>query len=259
MTTHSMEEVEELADRIAFLADGQIKCLGTPQYVLNSLGRCHKVYISFTRDPQRVEQRKESVRSMVQDSLGVVGENDAKNFQLEYEVPITMKSELVVLLKKLDVIPYVRVAMDMSTLEDAYLEFYQTRLQSQFPSDSVNLKESMLSQGGTLDDIVRRDSIVEANEREKSGRGVLNQLIRSATNVNTEDMSAEWTSSSIWSAFLSRFVPNNQWRVLMTLKASELRSGKSFTSKFISPIYAFLTSSISAIVLRNSTFICHIW
>lgn len=46
LTTHSMEEADILADRIAVVVDGLIKCVGSPLNLKNVYGDGYK--ISFT-------------------------------------------------------------------------------------------------------------------------------------------------------------------------------------------------------------------
>jgi len=38
LTTHAMEEADSLADRIAVVVDGKLKCIGTPLNLKNTFG-----------------------------------------------------------------------------------------------------------------------------------------------------------------------------------------------------------------------------
>ena len=38
LTTHAMEEADALADRIAVVVDGKLKCIGTPLNLKNTYG-----------------------------------------------------------------------------------------------------------------------------------------------------------------------------------------------------------------------------
>ena len=38
LTTHAMEEADALADRIAVVVDGQLKCIGSPINLKNTFG-----------------------------------------------------------------------------------------------------------------------------------------------------------------------------------------------------------------------------
>jgi len=43
LTTHAMEEADALADRIAVVVDGRLKCIGTPLNLKNTFGDGYKV------------------------------------------------------------------------------------------------------------------------------------------------------------------------------------------------------------------------
>lgn len=47
LTTHSMDEADSLADRIAIIANGSLKCIGTPNFLKGMFGTgCHLNIIS---------------------------------------------------------------------------------------------------------------------------------------------------------------------------------------------------------------------
>ena len=43
LTTHAMEEAEVLADRIAVIAEGQLRCIGASLYLKNTYGSGYKL------------------------------------------------------------------------------------------------------------------------------------------------------------------------------------------------------------------------
>ena len=45
LTTHAMEEADALADRIAVVVDGRIKCVGTPLNMKNTFGDGYRVSV----------------------------------------------------------------------------------------------------------------------------------------------------------------------------------------------------------------------
>ena len=47
LTTHSMEEVEVLSDRIGIMALGMLRCLGSPLHLKSKYGKGFRVTISF--------------------------------------------------------------------------------------------------------------------------------------------------------------------------------------------------------------------
>jgi fluoroquinolone transport system ATP-binding protein len=63
LTTHNMHDAEELCDRVAFIADGEIRALGTPR-ALRESGANTRVEYSF------IENGKETRRSCLLAELG---------------------------------------------------------------------------------------------------------------------------------------------------------------------------------------------
>ena len=55
LTTHFMEEADVLGDRIAIMADGKVKCCGSPMFLKSNLGitiENEKLYDSYCTNPQ---------------------------------------------------------------------------------------------------------------------------------------------------------------------------------------------------------------
>ena len=52
LTTHAMEEADALADRIAVVVDGKLKCVGTPLNMKNTFGDGYRV--SMVCEPENV-------------------------------------------------------------------------------------------------------------------------------------------------------------------------------------------------------------
>merc|ERR1712051_518987 len=49
LTSHSMEECEFLCTRIAIMAKGRFKCLGTPNHIKNKYGNGYSVSLFFAK------------------------------------------------------------------------------------------------------------------------------------------------------------------------------------------------------------------
>ena len=52
LTTHSMEEAEELSQRIAILVDGELKCIGNQQYLKDKFGKGYELEIKLEAPTQ---------------------------------------------------------------------------------------------------------------------------------------------------------------------------------------------------------------
>lgn len=63
LTTHSMEEADTLGDKIAIMALGRLRAVGTSLHLKNRYGVGY--HINLVVDPQNTEKVKEKVRSML--------------------------------------------------------------------------------------------------------------------------------------------------------------------------------------------------
>lgn len=53
LTTHAMEEAEILADRIAVIADGELRCIGTSLFLKNNFGEGYR--LTIVSDPENID------------------------------------------------------------------------------------------------------------------------------------------------------------------------------------------------------------
>jgi ATP-binding cassette, subfamily A (ABC1), member 3 len=67
LTTHSMEEAEALATRIAIMVNGEFKCLGTVQHIKNKFGKGYEIELK-TIIPTNIEV--DSVLSLMEKPRG---------------------------------------------------------------------------------------------------------------------------------------------------------------------------------------------
>lgn len=65
LTTHSMEEADILGDRVAIMARGKLRCIGTPIHLKTKFGAGYLVNVSVRREDglqQSGEAAREEVR-----------------------------------------------------------------------------------------------------------------------------------------------------------------------------------------------------
>ena len=84
LTTHSMEEAENLCDRIGIFADGSLRCIGSPHELSARYGRFQTLSLTTTEDEEDIN----AVPDLVHDAVGPLAQ---KKYQLagtfKYEVP----------------------------------------------------------------------------------------------------------------------------------------------------------------------------
>ena len=83
LTTHQMEEADVLADRVAIIVDGEVRCVGTPLFLKNNYGEGYR--LSLVADPSKVPE----VESLVQKLIPGAKQLDESGGSMVYGVPIS--------------------------------------------------------------------------------------------------------------------------------------------------------------------------
>ena len=69
MTTHYMDEAEELGDRVAIMSHGELKTCGTPLFLKNKFSDCFLVEITKVNQDENLERFEE----LLNDYLNRIG------------------------------------------------------------------------------------------------------------------------------------------------------------------------------------------
>jgi ABC-type multidrug transport system ATPase subunit len=119
LTTHSMEECDALADRIAIMANGNIKCLGDSLYLKNKYGGGY----SLTLNLNEIEKSEEMIALVKQhfENSNVISSNSGNIlFKLTSNT-----GEFTELLKEIEIKEEEKIVKNWSisqtTLEEVYL------------------------------------------------------------------------------------------------------------------------------------------
>uniref|UniRef100_A0A1B6D889 ABC transporter domain-containing protein n=2 Tax=Clastoptera arizonana TaxID=38151 RepID=A0A1B6D889_9HEMI len=81
LTSHSMEECQELCTRLTVMVNGQFRCLGSPQYLKNKYGKGYTLLLSCT------DSTLQTVKSSVENSLPGAILAEEKLNHLSYQLP----------------------------------------------------------------------------------------------------------------------------------------------------------------------------
>jgi len=120
LTTHAMEEADALADRIAVVVDGALKCVGTPLNLKNSFGDGYRVSLVCELGQ---ESRVIDLFHRIAPSSKLV---DASGGSMLFSVPLTCPEEIAPLFKLIEQDPSSDHSEDLQYDEDTGL--YQTKL-----------------------------------------------------------------------------------------------------------------------------------
>ena len=96
LTTHAMEEADVLADRIAVIVDGEIRCVGSSLNLKNTYGDGYRISLVVQ---QGLEAKVIELMNLVAPSNKFIDESGGS---MLFSVPITSPSEMARLFKLLD-------------------------------------------------------------------------------------------------------------------------------------------------------------
>ena len=123
LTSHSMEECEALCNTIGIMADGQLKCIGSPQHLKSRFGEGYQLQLKFTEST--------AVKSAVQDfvfSTFPSATNEAKEetpsrlcFSIKKDVSLADIFRRV--LENKDRLSLTDYSVSQSTLEQVFMRF----------------------------------------------------------------------------------------------------------------------------------------
>lgn len=82
LTTHAMEEADQLATRIAIMVKGKVACLGNSIYLKSRFGKDYRLSI-ICKEPEMVQETREIVQSVIPSSELV----DSNGGSLVFGVP----------------------------------------------------------------------------------------------------------------------------------------------------------------------------
>ncbi len=82
LTTHQMEEADMLADRVAIVVDGEVRCIGTPLFLKNHYGEGYR--LSLVTEPNKAQEVERLVRQLVPGAKQI----DESGGSMVYSVPI---------------------------------------------------------------------------------------------------------------------------------------------------------------------------
>jgi ATP-binding cassette, subfamily A (ABC1), member 3 len=126
MTTHHLDEAEELADRVAIMSKGRLLALGTSDYIKKTFGEGY--YLTLTPNFQNMQNEEEfiSIKQTIGDVVlkhikGAKIDEKTPPDVLKYLLPFSAQSSFHSLFKTLELNPKIKFNMQMNSLEDTFV------------------------------------------------------------------------------------------------------------------------------------------
>ena len=133
LTTHSMEEADVLGDRIAIMAKGAVKCIGTSLRLKTRFGAGYRLAVSLeaaalqgssNTDLAGLDQAYSTIKAFFRTHLGIEPVEVTKAF-IQYEVPRSEDARLREALAQLEQrrgeLGIRELQLSLATLEDVFL------------------------------------------------------------------------------------------------------------------------------------------
>ncbi|MCO5597008.1 hypothetical protein L7F22_051080 [Adiantum nelumboides] len=129
LTTHSMEEADILSDRIAIMAKGKLRCIGTSLYLKSRFGAGYIVSVSLIRkvngkSSPEGDVHANHVKSFFKEKLEVEPKEETANF-LTYIIPKEREDQLMNFFDELQdkqaEFGIADIQMSLTTLEEVFL------------------------------------------------------------------------------------------------------------------------------------------
>ena len=126
LTTHLMEEADVLADRIAIMSEGQVKCIGSPMFLKSNLGAGFS--LTITKDSNT---ESEPILKLVRKIVPETKIKNENSLEIIMELDIHNTEKLPALAEQLDKsrkeLGYSSFGFSKTTIEDVFLKIGEGR------------------------------------------------------------------------------------------------------------------------------------
>ncbi|MEW5309052.1 MAG: hypothetical protein WDW38_000964 [Sanguina aurantia] len=130
LTTHSMEEADILGDKIAIMARGKLRCLGSALHLKQRFGAGYQVAVSVmsihgsSEDPKTLTKRAEGVKAYFQARMGLAPVEESRAY-ISYLVERKREADLISFLKDLEQdqasLGVTDIQLSLTSLEEVFL------------------------------------------------------------------------------------------------------------------------------------------
>ena len=86
MTTHRMDEAEQLCDNIAIMINGRIVCYGSPNYLLQTYGGGYEVTIEVDMTRQQAQQVPSTIEQKLPQCFSLQNQGPSNSSPTRWEI-----------------------------------------------------------------------------------------------------------------------------------------------------------------------------
>lgn len=144
LTTHFMDEADNLGDRIAIMSQGQLKCVGSSVFLKNKFGVGYNLIVSKNNSDTN-DKIKDFISQVIPESIQLSSVSREELFQL----PLSTIDKFQELFEKMDSnlneLDIESYGISITTLEEVFLKIAQDSHQLDKRKSTINHSENVVS------------------------------------------------------------------------------------------------------------------
>ena len=150
LTTHHLDEADELADRIAIMTKGKLLAVGTSEFFKKKFGVGYYLTLTPVRETMTTQEflaKKPQIEEIISAAIPLVNiEEQAAQDVMRCSLPFTAQEKFSKLFTELEKIDGIRISVEMNTLEDVFVNIgisEDSLLQGEGFNEAVNINVEM--------------------------------------------------------------------------------------------------------------------
>jgi len=124
LTTHHLDEADELADRLAIMSKGKLFALGSSEFIKKKFGVGYHLVITPDYETSNLEkfiQSRDLIFDTISEILDIRREEQKSNESLKFLLPFTQQKNFSRIFEELEKIEGIKLNLQMNSLEDAFI------------------------------------------------------------------------------------------------------------------------------------------
>lgn len=123
MTTHHLDEADELSDRIAIMAKGRLLAMGSSEFIKKSFGAGYYLTVTLKDgEESKFDQVSNKIEKILETHIpGFKRDEQTSSQVMKYLLPFSTQKEFPDLFSELEILPEIRISLQMNSLEDTFV------------------------------------------------------------------------------------------------------------------------------------------
>ncbi|CAD8119528.1 unnamed protein product [Paramecium sonneborni] len=140
LTTHYLDEAQELSDYVGIIQQGKLTVFGTVDYIKRQFSVGYNIVIECQN-----ELHQKQIQDQIQATLNLICKNEIsfipQNRNLKLNIPLSNSKNVASVLEYLETVQNINMSFEMTTLEDAYIKIHT---QSDWGNNQIDTNNNVL-------------------------------------------------------------------------------------------------------------------